>query len=187
MSQTHPILRLLLAAILTTTLSHALPNKDAKTPAPKTYNCALLGSAPSCGIACYNALRRCDLIMSVTGINDQASCIKAAVACGKCCITTTVTATSESSAKTQCLAGASTCASTAFITCANQEQNCQNEKYNGYASAACCSALGDLKVTACPPGTDLEGCCSLAWHIIADECHCGNQPNYVTSTCQGLQ
>jgi hypothetical protein len=41
--------------------------------------------------------------------------------------------------------------------------------------------LGDLKVTACPPGTSTAGCCSEAWHVIADECHCGNAPNYLTS------
>ena len=144
----------------------------------KNYNCALVGGALPCGIACLNSLKQCDTIMSVTGINDQAACVNTAVSCVECCLTTVVSASSAEDARAQCISNAQNCAASTFITCANQEGNCE---YDGIASVACCEQLGNIAVTSCPPGTAINGCCSEAWHVIQDECHCGNTPNYLTS------
>jgi hypothetical protein len=90
-------------------------------------------------------------------------------------------ATSAAAAKKQCIANAQTCAASTFITCANQIGNCD---YENIASPDCCGTLGNIAVTSCPPGTAIDGCCSEAWHVIQDECRCGNTPNFLNSqTC----
>jgi hypothetical protein len=151
------------------------------TPAPKKYNCALVGGALQCGAACLNSLKQCDTIMSATGSTKQADCFKTAISCAECCLTTTVTASSADDARQQCIANAQNCAANTFITCANQIGNCE---YNQIASSECCGALGDIAITSCPPGTAINGCCSDAWGVIQEECHCGNTPNFLTSrTC----
>jgi hypothetical protein len=116
--------------------------------------------------------------MSVTGINDQTACVKTVVSCAECCLTSVVSASNAEEAKALCIANAQNCAASTFITCANQEGNCE---YDGIASVACCETLGDIAVTSCPPGTAINGCCSEAWHVIQHECNCGNTPNYLTS------
>jgi hypothetical protein len=146
--------------------------------AAQNYDCALVGGAEPCVTACLNSHKQCDTIMSVTGINDQVACLNTALSCVECCLATVVSASSDTDARTQCTSNALQCAASTFITCANQEGNCE---YDGIASAACCGTLGNITVTSCPPGTAINGCCSDAWHVIQNECRCGNTPNYLTS------